>query len=498
MERLAYGVAGELLPQERRRNNTGQRNIRFSACMMDQHNDGLFFHCYRDYRDICSYNPFGRSDEHLLSISGGFIADNSINCDSAHEVGIAAIDRMTRNNQTYADLQLKRKDKKVQINSNQLFRRIICQMPCGAKQIDLESCLCSELTTLTPSLFDDHSLRNPGSKSRLIPLKERKATPTDEIPSYSTFVIDGGDFLNRVIWPNAYTHKGVCNSYHACLEHAEQGSLQEQLLSLWRLNEAGHHARQAAADADTDAIVIQTATEETKNRENVVAVGEYTDLLVLLIELVPPSLNLYFMIPKTKFASRKVFRVIQTNLCYIKNYVLFVHVMSGCDSTSAPYRVGKVKSFKKIEYSNIRKLVDPFNATGISQDEAAAAEPLIVSLQTNCFICLFFPRLQQLQENKVFRCMYKCSYGEASLFLQVSGVVNGEHTPVPTLQVAAPEIIMKQISCNCISYCERPCSCRRAGLKCSPMCGRCAGDGCANLAEVVDDSGEQTHSLLDE
>ncbi|KAJ8898485.1 hypothetical protein PR048_003845 [Dryococelus australis] len=445
-----------------RRNNTGQRNFRFSASTIDQRNEGPFtvvesietfagvsvlsceqhVELWRTWQQRCVahterftdwlriYNPFGRSGEHLLSISSGLIADDSINCDSAHEVDIAAIDRMTRNNRTYADLQLKHKDK-------------------------------------------------------------RKATPTDEIPSHSTVVIDGGDLLNRVIWPNVYTYKEA---------------------------KAGHHAPQAAADADS--LVIQTAIEEAKNGENVVAVEEDTDRLVLMIDLVPPSLNVYFMIHGTKLPSRKEFgsRVLQTNFGDIKNYVLFARAVSGCDTSSALYRVGKVKSFKKIEDSNIHKLVDLINATGISQDEVAAAGEAFM-------VCLYggnkhdsLNRTHLKLYLRIIGCQFANQLCDPSVlppttaaakehslrvYLQMQlwrgvplspsewgcKIVNGEHTPVLTLQVAATEIIMKQIICNCISDCERSCSCQRAGPKYSPMFGHCEGNGCANATEVVDDNG---------
>ncbi|KAJ8873375.1 hypothetical protein PR048_027011 [Dryococelus australis] len=517
-----------------------------SVLPCEQHQQRDFAHTERFTDWLRIYNPFGRSGEHLLSISSGLVADDSINCDSAHEVGIAAIDRMTRNNWTYTDLQLKHKDKvtsraemtksvllrgqKVQINPNQLFHRILCQMQCGADEIYPESCLCYELTSLPPSLFDGHSLRNPGAKSKLISLKERKATLTDEIPLHPTFITNGGDPLNRVIWFNACTYKDVCNSYHAYLER-NYGLIVFVVFDGYEqtTRDVEHMRCRARISSRTISVSLeaQPATMPSRQQqtqmllgeewEDVAAVGGDTDLLVLLIDLVPPSLNVYFMILGTKLASRKVFsiRILQTNLGGIKNDILFAHAMSGCNTTSAPYRVGKVKSFKKIEDSNIRKLVDPFNTTGISQDEVAAAgEAFMVCLyggnrhdSLNITHLKLYMRIigrKPTSANQLFDWSVLPPTTAASrehsirVYLQMQlwrgvplspsewawKIVNGEHTPVPTLQFAAPEIIMKQMSCNYISDCERSCSCRRASLKCSSMCGHCAGYGCANAAEV--------------
>lgn len=56
--------------------------------------------------------------------------------------------------------------------------------------------------------------------------------------------------------------------------------------------------------------------------------------------------------------------------------------------------------------------------------------------------------------------------------------------PIPTLQDAAPQELLKLISCKCAKGCNVACSCRKAGLHCSIMCGFCQGKSCSNTVDV--------------
>ncbi len=69
-------------------------------------------------------------------------------------------------------------------------------------------------------------------------------------------------------------------------------------------------------------------------------------------------------------------------------------------------------------------------------------------------------------------------------------LVNGQFHPVLTRQPPAPPELLRLISCNCKCGCERACGCRKAGLRCSVLCGQCRGSGCANsdIPEVDEDS----------
>lgn len=56
----------------------------------------------------------------------------------------------------------------------------------------------------------------------------------------------------------------------------------------------------------------------------------------------------------------------------------------------------------------------------------------------------------------------------------------GKLFPVKTTGDVAPNDILQQIFCNCKTLCDRGCSCKKLGLRCSSKCGNCYGLACKN------------------
>lgn len=49
---------------------------------------------------------------------------------------------------------------------------------------------------------------------------------------------------------------------------------------------------------------------------------------------------------------------------------------------------------------------------------------------------------------------------------------------------AAPESLLKMVSCNCKKACKNSCGCRKAGLICSSLCTCSLGESCENVSEI--------------
>ncbi|GBN66267.1 hypothetical protein AVEN_232774-1 [Araneus ventricosus] len=49
---------------------------------------------------------------------------------------------------------------------------------------------------------------------------------------------------------------------------------------------------------------------------------------------------------------------------------------------------------------------------------------------------------------------------------------------------AAPEFLLKMISCNCKKGCENACGCRKTGLICSSLCTCSMGEACENVSDI--------------
>ena len=58
----------------------------------------------------------------------------------------------------------------------------------------------------------------------------------------------------------------------------------------------------------------------------------------------------------------------------------------------------------------------------------------------------------------------------------------GANEPVPTLELIAPDQLLKIIACNCNEDgCDTArCSCRSAGMSCIAACGKCTVTNCKN------------------
>ena len=70
---------------------------------------------------------------------------------------------------------------------------------------------------------------------------------------------------------------------------------------------------------------------------------------------------------------------------------------------------------------------------------------------------------------------------------------------VDTARGFSPKMVSREASSplkpSCKKGCSNACSCRKAGLKCSVVCGSCNGQSCENLPEITIDVDVNTHDL---
>ncbi len=192
--------------------------MRKSSQSRDTKDHSIFVQWLQAHPPFCGYVP-----DRLVSLSTGLVADASVNCDSAVDIGSAAAAKMT--DQHYTDITLHRKDKvktigythktiKVRgqesvINPSLLFNRITWVLNESA---EMETFLTYELSPQPPALFSDGIMRKP-TKSALGVLLKSFITQQSAIPENAVFVVDGGHLLQAVVWPKPSTYYDVCQSY---------------------------------------------------------------------------------------------------------------------------------------------------------------------------------------------------------------------------------------------------------------------------------------------
>ena len=110
---------------------------------------------------------------------------------------------------------VKVREEVVPVNTMQLFNRIICVVKSDE---DFASCLQYELAPRPLSLFDEISMRKT-DKAVMYKVMESLTECEKTYPQDSTFIIDGGYLLRRVVWPQHGLYSDIYKAYvsYVCL-----------------------------------------------------------------------------------------------------------------------------------------------------------------------------------------------------------------------------------------------------------------------------------------
>lgn len=466
----------------------------------------------------------------------------------------------------------------VQVDPQLLFQRLI--MACENSQ--LAELFRYELCTYPTSLFDSPlTLRQPQKPAlaealwaKLSP--EAKTQPEGNVQ----YVLDGGALLHRVPWPRGSpTYKEVCDLYcsyvrrkygraivvfdgydemstkamtqqrrasgkvAATVTFTESMSItlkKDNFLSnpknkqrfLMMLSQALQNAGCVTyhSDGDADLLIVKTAVESARTKTTVL-VGDDTDLLVLLCyHASEDGCDLYFR-PEPKANARgarvwhmkKVKDQLGREVC---RNLLFLHAMTGCDTTSRLYGVGKATALKKFEnVPCFREQANTFSCHSAVSDVVAAGEKALValfggkpgvgldSLRYQRYFEKLATKTSHIQPQNLPPSAAAARFHSLRVYLQVKQwqgedaemliedwgwkVIGDQLVPVATDLPPAPDSLLQLIRCNCLSDCRTMrCICRKNGMQCSPACGQCKGSACTNSTTALDYESEDSEDLL--
>ena len=158
--------------------------------------------------------------------------------------------------------------------------------------------------------------------------------------------------------------------------------------------------------------------------------------------------------------------------------LLFIHAISGCDTTSRPYGVGKVTALSK--YAALSRAADVFlSAKAEIAKIGEKAVPVIrgctssLTLNGACVARLLqrvATSTQYVYPEKLHHTSDTAALHSHQAYHQVQAWY-GRYIP------AAPQTLLKVIRCNCTGQCDRKsCTCRKHGLKCAPASVQCKGE----------------------
>ena len=236
---------------------------------------------------ISTHSPFEeRPSEELISLHSGVIADNSVNCTEAKEIGQKSIQKIV--GKSFADISFKRSEKvknlsvmsksmqlgsqTVAINSQMLFNRILSVID---KSSDLLEYMSFELCPWPPSLFSDSITFRKTTKSVLCDLLPASSIFPKEVSENRNIVIDGGYLLHVVKWENCGSYEEIFQLYRTYLDKNFQSATivfdgYEDAFSLKLSEQNRRSSRNTSANIDISPSMIPTVPQSNflGNRRN--------------------------------------------------------------------------------------------------------------------------------------------------------------------------------------------------------------------------------------
>ena len=98
--------------------------------------------------------------------------------------------------------------------------------------------------------------------------------------------------------------------------------------------------------ADADILIVSTALTLAKTeRRPVVVVGTDIDLLVMLISQSSSDMGIHMLCHRNPLQLYNIDEL-QSTFGDMKQHLMFVHAISGCDTVSAPYMKGKKRALE--------------------------------------------------------------------------------------------------------------------------------------------------------
>ena len=198
--------------------------------------------------------------------------------------------------------------------------------------------------------------------------------------------------------------------------------------------------------------------------------------------------------------------------------LLFVHAITGCDTTSRLYGIGKAVSFSKIQCCDeLSKIADVFMQDNANKDEITKAgeKALVLLYNGNSEDDLAALRYKRFQEKVVKSCKHvdandlpptsaSAKFHSLRVYYQVQDwrgksehldpeewgweITNHHLMPVKMDMPPAPKDLLCVFRCNCKTGCDsKRCTCREHGLECTSACGDCKGFSCSNSPKLMND-----------
>lgn len=555
----------------------------------EQHKELSTSRLSRDEKDLQTlsshfenHNPF-TGDLSLRNLTNGSIAEDTVNVDNAHQIGMDIL--KTMQGKTVKEYSFKKSmnvkllstkatvkidGENVPIDSQLLFQRLIAvagQSNC--EEMGMEELFQYELCTYPSSLFECSEVMREANKSNLADTIWTQFPNESQIPFDVRYVLDGGSLLHRIPWTRGETYQEIAERYVDSIKrsysedtvivfdgYSSTGSTKEATQERRASRKASsakilfkdtmklsvnketflsntfnkqrfinylshvlekHNLQTVHAKQDADVQIIESTIESARTKKTVL-VGEDTDLLVLLCFHANITDHTIFFTSHQKNKHRiwnitKTKTNIGNTICRI---LPVIHAISGCDTTSRLFGIGKGQVYKRFQTAlSIQRFSEVFLHESSKEVIASNGEKILICLYggkpTDTINHLRYRRfcektatasaqidLKTLPPTKEaalhhsLRVYYQVQEWTCKKALNPrewgwSLDLKNRLKPVMMTNAAAPLSLLRVIRCSCKGDCGtgKRCSCRKYGLTCTFACKECSGANCNNKQSVI-------------
>ena len=267
------------------------------------------------------------------------------------------------------------------------------------------------------------------------------------------------------------------------------------------------------AEGDADQLIAKTAIGLAE-RYITQVIGEDTDIFQLLVSQTSLDHKNIYMITEKHNAKHPCLDVkaIRSKLgddC--AKYLPVIHAISGCDTTSKLFGIGKSTIMTKRKH--IIKEAGPFLLANAAPEDIEEAGRKIICLiydDKNTEFNLNEIRLKKFEQNVIksvkivnvqklpptnsaakyhsYRVYYQVQVWLGNETIQATDwgweLINGNLYPKKMDTPPAPEALMKIIKCGCTLNCDtNRCTCKKNGLFCTDLCDNCDSSICRNIED---------------
>lgn len=521
-----------------------------------------------------NYNPFPITD-HIMSIFSGVIGDSKINCYKALEVGTILQNNAVGKDFASAKFQRKNKvlplrsinssikvnEETITIDPLLLFQRISLNVE---QKSHMKEYLQYELAPFPLSIFDEGGMRKCQKNSLFDHFKCLK-----EVPSLqnSIFVIDGNFLLQKVQWHQNDDVRTILSQYvnfvktnfqattyvvfdgianegtsffnksntklckknknlgreiifdiHTKITFSQANFLsnvknKKKLIELLCVELENANIQTKISTENLERLIVKTAMEVVSESVMIKIYSQNVDVLVILTQLAPFEKNILFVKCNTGRTPTETFNMFSFKHEVLKPIIAFLHIFSGCDTTSSFYRQNKNKLIKiLIANKDLVTVAKKFYEKDAKHKEIEKCGKAIIAKmyagkkEAGNLHELRFLHFQKSTLKSNFRLeSLPPTDGTATqhsfrTFLQLQEWLGNKKIatdwgwkastnglkPIYTVDKLIPDDLIKKITCKCETGCRTlTCGCRKHGLRCTELCQSCNGENCTNIDEEI-------------